>query len=59
VDYRTVAEQVYLAGDCKKIMEQLGYDAPDVTYKSHTIMGKTFDPAEPEAYVKSFPIGKG
>ena len=34
-------------------------DAPDITYKSHTIMGKTFDPAEPEAYVSSFPIGKG
>ncbi len=31
----------------------------DITYKSRTIMGKTFDPAEPEAYVSSFPIGKG
>ncbi|MBC7164962.1 MAG: ABC transporter substrate-binding protein [Roseovarius sp.] len=59
VDYRAVAEQVYLAADAKKVMEGLGYDAPDITYKSHTIMGKTFDPAEPEAYVKSFAIGKG
>jgi nitrate/nitrite transport system substrate-binding protein len=54
-----VAEQVYLAADAKKVMEDLGYEAPDITYKSHTIMGKTFDPAEPEAYVASFPIGKG
>jgi nitrate/nitrite transport system substrate-binding protein len=59
VDYRGVAEQVYLAADAKKVMEDLGYDAPDVTYKSHTIMGKTFDPADPEGYVSSFAIGKG
>jgi len=52
-------EQVYLAADCKKVMEDLGYDAPDITYKSHMIMGKTFDPATPEEYVSSFPIGKG
>ncbi len=59
IDYRAVAEQVYLAADAKKVMNDLGYDAPDVTYKSHVIMGKTFDPAEPEAYVKSFAIGRG
>lgn len=59
IDYRAVAERVYLAADAKKVMNDLGYEAPDVTYKSHTIMGKTFDPAEPEAYVKSFAIGRG
>ncbi|MCA1336558.1 CmpA/NrtA family ABC transporter substrate-binding protein [Pseudooceanicola marinus] len=59
VDYKGVAEQVYLAADCKKVMNDLGYDAPDVTYTSHTIMGKTFDSSDPEGYVKSFPIGKG
>ena len=58
-DYKGVAEQVYLAADCKKVMEDLGYEAPDVTYKSHTIMGKTFDYNEPEAYVDSFAIKKG
>lgn len=50
---------MYLAADAKKVMEDLGYEAPDVTYKSHTIMGKTFDPADPEGYVSSFAIGKG
>ena len=54
-----MAEQVYLAADCKKVMNDLGYEAPDVTYKSHTIMGKTFDPADPAGYVSSFAIGKG
>ena len=59
VDYRAVAEQVYLAADCRKIMADLGYEAPEETYKSHTIMGKTFDPAAPDDYVASFAIGKG
>lgn len=59
IDYRAVAERVYLAADAKKVMNDLGYAAPDVTYTSHVIMGKTFDPAEPEAYVRSFAIGRG
>ena len=59
IDYKAVAEQVYLAADAKKVMNDLGYAAPDVTYKSHVIMGKTFDPEQPEAYVKSFAIGRG
>ncbi|WP_340150545.1 CmpA/NrtA family ABC transporter substrate-binding protein [uncultured Sneathiella sp.] len=58
VDYKGVAEQVYLAGDCAKIMTDLGLTPPTETYKSYTIMGKTFDPAEPEAYVDSFAIKK-
>ncbi|WP_290647778.1 CmpA/NrtA family ABC transporter substrate-binding protein [Aquisalimonas sp.] len=56
VDYKGVAEQVYLATDCGRLMEDLGYEAPGVTYKSHTIMGKEFDPETPEEYVESFEI---
>ncbi|WP_422370781.1 CmpA/NrtA family ABC transporter substrate-binding protein [Hoeflea sp.] len=59
VDYKAVAEQVYLASDARKIMTDLGYDAPAESYKSHVIMGKTFDPATPEDYVSSFAIKKG
>jgi nitrate/nitrite transport system substrate-binding protein len=59
IDYKAVAEQVYLAADARKIMTDLGYDAPTETYKSHVIMGKTFDPEAPEDYVSSFAIGKG
>lgn len=58
IDYKGIAEQVYLASDARKIMTDLGYDAPSESYKSHTIMGKTFDPAKPEEYVASFAIGK-
>ncbi len=56
IDYRAIAEQVYLATDAAAVMKELGLTPPDVTYKSHVIMGKTFDPAAPEAYVESFAI---
>jgi nitrate/nitrite transport system substrate-binding protein len=59
IDYKAVAEQVYLASDARKILTDLGYDAPAESYKSHVIMGKTFDPATPEDYVSSFAIKKG
>jgi nitrate/nitrite transport system substrate-binding protein len=54
VDYKKVAEQVYLAADCTKVMKELGYAAP--APKSIKILGKPFDPAKPEQYVKSFAI---
>ena len=59
VDYRGIAEQVYLATDARSVMQDLGYDAPAENYKSHQIMGKTFDPADPEGYLASFAIGRG
>jgi nitrate/nitrite transport system substrate-binding protein len=37
-------------------MKGLGYTAPDSTYTKHVIMGKEFDPAKPEEYLKSFAI---
>ncbi|PWK58155.1 CmpA/NrtA family ABC transporter substrate-binding protein [Roseicyclus mahoneyensis] len=56
IDYRAVAEQVYLASDARRIMEELGYEAPSESYRTHTIMGKTFDPADPTGYIDSFAI---
>jgi nitrate/nitrite transport system substrate-binding protein len=56
VNYKQIAEQVYLAADCGKLMKELGYKAPTTTYQKYTVMGKVFDPAKPEAYVKSFKI---
>jgi len=58
VDYKGIAEKVYLAGDCAKIMKDLGLTPPTETYKSYMIMGKKFDPDKPEAYVNSFAIKK-
>ncbi|EDM26254.1 Twin-arginine translocation pathway signal [Lentisphaera araneosa HTCC2155] len=56
IDYKGIAEQVYIATDTAKIMEELGYPAPKKTYKNHTIMGKEFDYTKPDEYVKSFAI---
>ncbi len=58
LDYAAIAEQVYLATDAAAVMQEMGMSPPETTYKSHTIMGKTFDPAEPEAYLQSFAISR-
>ena len=39
-----------------KLMKEVGLTPPAATSKSFTVMGKTFDPAKPEEYVKSFAI---
>ncbi|WP_372055234.1 CmpA/NrtA family ABC transporter substrate-binding protein [Tistrella mobilis] len=56
IDYRGIAEQVYLAAETGARMKELGLTPPEVTYEPHTIMGKTFDPADPEGYLASFAI---
>jgi nitrate/nitrite transport system substrate-binding protein len=56
VDYATVAQQVYLATDAARLMQEVGLTPPTTTTKSFAVMGKAFDPAKPEDYVKSFAI---
>ena len=56
IDYKKIAEQVYLASDAKKMLTELGYGAPDKTYENYTIMGKEFDYNKPEEYIASFDI---
>ena len=58
VDYKAVAEQVYLATDTKKVMAEMGLTPPATSYKSFSVMGRTFDPAAPEDYLNSFKIRK-
>lgn len=43
VDYRRVAEQVFLATDARKRMAEIGYKAPEQNYTRHSILGRTFD----------------
>lgn len=57
VNYQDIAERVYLATDAKKRMAELGLEAPAQTYKKHMILGKEFDPAQPEAYLKGLSAG--
>ena len=56
VDYRSIAEQVYLATDTAKLMQEVGLTPPASSSKRFTVMGKEFDPAKPEEYVQSFAI---
>ncbi|KAF0176378.1 MAG: ABC-type nitrate/sulfonate/bicarbonate transport system periplasmic component [Limisphaerales bacterium] len=56
LDYAKIAQQVYLAAECDKVMAELGYKARGATSKKHIIMGREFDPAKVAEYAKSFPI---
>jgi nitrate/nitrite transport system substrate-binding protein len=56
VDYRQIAEKVYMLTDAKRHMVQAGWRPIDGAYRNARIMGKVFDPTQPEAYLKSFAI---
>jgi nitrate/nitrite transport system substrate-binding protein len=61
VDYKKIAEEVYLASSCREVMKSLGYKAPATNSTKHNFLyGKTkvFDPLKAEEYVKSFAIRK-
>jgi len=58
VNYRQIAEKVFLLTDAKKYMAQAGFRPPEGAYRKFKVMGKEFDPAKPEEYVKSFAISK-
>lgn len=58
VDYRQIAEKVFLLTDAKKRMKELGQTAPDGGYPKFSIMGKVFDPARPEEYLRSFAVAR-
>ena len=54
--WRDVAQQVFLAAGAETKMKSLGIQTPPNLYRSYQIMGKTFDPADPNGYLASFPI---
>ncbi|MFW6323996.1 MAG: CmpA/NrtA family ABC transporter substrate-binding protein, partial [Desulfovibrionales bacterium] len=56
INYKKIAEEVFLAADCGDFLKQRGVSAPENTYREHTIMGKSFDPHDPEGYLNSFAI---
>jgi nitrate/nitrite transport system substrate-binding protein len=56
IDYKQLARQVFLATDAEKRMKEMGFAVPDSPMIKHTIMGKTFDPEAPQAYIDSFAI---
>ncbi|MEO6744118.1 MAG: ABC transporter substrate-binding protein [Caldimonas sp.] len=58
VNYRQIAEQVFLLTDAKKQMKALDQKVPDGAYRKYKVMGKEFDPARAAEYADSFAIRK-
>jgi nitrate/nitrite transport system substrate-binding protein len=56
IDYAAIAQQVYLATDTARMMKEVGLSPPSSTAKGFAVMGKNFDPASPDDYIKSFAI---
>ncbi len=47
VNFKDIAERVFLVTDARKRMAELGLTAPKHQYRKHTIMGKVFDAEKP------------
>lgn len=58
VNYRQIAEKVFLLTDAKQQMKALDMPVPEGAYPKFKIMGREFDPAKAAEYAKSFPIRK-
>jgi len=58
VNYRQIAEKVFLMTDAAKYMKELEQPvtAPSAGYRKFKIMGKEFDPAKASEYANSFAI---
>src|SRR5438309_608144 len=51
VDYKAVAEQVFLATDTAKLMKEVGLTPPTASSKTFVVLGRALDPAQPEDYI--------
>ena len=58
MNYKQIAEKVFLLTDAKKQMKALGQAVPEGAYKKFKVMGREFDPAQAEQYARSFAINK-
>jgi nitrate/nitrite transport system substrate-binding protein len=58
VNYKQIAEKVFLLTDAKKRMKELDQKVPEGAYPKFKVMGREFDPAKASEYAKSFPIRK-
>jgi len=56
VNYKQIAEKVFLLTDAKRQMKALDMKAPDGAYPKFTVMGKVFDPDKAAAYAEGFAI---
>jgi nitrate/nitrite transport system substrate-binding protein len=58
VNYKQIAEQVFLVTDARKYMAQVDMKAPAASYAKFKVMGKEFDASQPEKYLGGFAIRK-
>ena len=58
VNYKQIAEQVFLLTDAKKQMKALDQKVPEGAYRKYVVMGKEFDASKADAYAKGFAINK-
>ena len=58
VNYKQIAEKVFLLTDAKKHMKALDQKVPDGAYPKFKVMGKEFDADKAAVYAKSFAISK-
>lgn len=56
VNYKDIANKVFLLTDAKKLMKDLDQPVPATMPKKIMVMGKAFDAGKPEQYVNSFAI---
>jgi nitrate/nitrite transport system substrate-binding protein len=56
VNYKQIAERVFLLTDAKRHMKALDQKAPEGAYPRFRVMGREFDPEKAEAYAQSFAI---
>jgi nitrate/nitrite transport system substrate-binding protein len=56
VNYKQIAEKVFLLTDAKKHMKALDMATPAGAYPKFTVMGRVFDPEKAAAYANSFAI---
>ena len=56
IAWKDVATEVFLTADAAAAMKEAGLTPPADSFRTYSIMGKTFDPAKADDYLASFPI---
>lgn len=59
IDFQAVAKAVYLETDAARLMKDQGLAPVADASQGFAVMGKPFDPTNPEAYLASFAIKEG
>jgi nitrate/nitrite transport system substrate-binding protein len=53
LDFRGVADEVFRTSDIREMQRELGMTTTDEEYKTETILGRDFDPDDPDPWLES------